>query len=108
MADNKKHIARIEQDIEFADGKVRTIKPLTIKALRKFVKIVEDLNALENASALDEDTVEKMVEAVAIVLEKVDPEVSKNKDLLEEAIDMDVFQKIMTVAMGGRVSDPNE
>lgn len=103
---NKDHVARLESNIEFADGKVRTVKPLTIKALRKFVKVVEGLNVGPNAT-MDDEMINRMVDAAIIVLEQVDPELVKDRESVESAIDMDVFQKLMSVAMGNRVVDPN-
>ncbi len=104
---DKNHVARVQADIEFADGKVRTIKPLTIKSLRKFVKLIEGLNTAPDAPMNDE-TIDKMVEAAAIVLEQVDPTLAGDKESVEELLDMDVFQKLMTVAMGNRLTDPNQ
>jgi len=104
---NKDHVARIESAIEFADGKVRTVKPLTIKSLRKFVKVIEGLNVGPDTPMTDE-TIDKMVEAATIVLEQIDPELARDKEAVESALDMDVFQKLMTVAMGNRLMDPNQ
>lgn len=106
MLANEKHQARVTAKIEFADGKIREIKPLTIKSLRKFIKAVEDLNL--GQGAVTDETIDKMVDAAAIVLEKIDADLAKDRDLLEESLDMDVFNKIMTVAMGNRLADPNE
>lgn len=102
---NEKHSARVSAKIEFADGKVREVKPLTIKSLRKFIKAVEDLNL--NNTVVNDETIDKMVEAAAIVLEQIDPEIVKAGNV-EELLDMDVFNKLMTIAMGNRINDPNE
>lgn len=103
---NKDHVARLEANIEFADGRVRTVKPLTIKSLRKFVKVIEGLN-MTSGTVMDDNMIDKMVEAASIVLEQIDPELVKDREAVEAAIDMDVFQKLMAVAMGNRVVDPN-
>lgn len=101
-----KHNARVTANIEFADGVVREVHPLTIKSLRKFVKAVEDLNLAEGA--VTDETIDKMVNAASIVMRQIDPELAEDKDKLEESLDMDVFNKLMTVAMGNRLTDPNE
>jgi hypothetical protein len=103
---NKDHVARVEAKIEFADGKVRTVRPLTIKSLREFVKVVEGLNVGPDMPMTDE-TITKMVQAASIILRQVDEELAKDPQAVEEAIDMDVFQKLLTVAMGNRLVDPN-
>lgn len=103
---NNDHAARLEVTIEFADGKVRNVKPLTIKSLRRFVKVMEGLNVGD--ANMDDAMIDKMVEAASIVLEQVDPELAKDREAVESALDMDVFQKLMAVAMGNRVSNsPN-
>lgn len=103
---DKNHVARLETDIEFADGKVRTVRPLTIKSLRKFVKVVEGLDVGPDTAITDE-TIDKMIDAASIVLEQIDPELAKDREAVENALDMDVFQKLLAVAMGNRLSGPN-
>lgn len=103
---SEKHSARVSANIEFADGEVREVKPLTIKSLRKFIKAVEDLNL--GSGAVDDETIDKMVDAAAIVMSQIDPKLAEDRDKLEDTLDMDVFNKLMTVAMGNNISDPNE
>lgn len=106
MAGKDANVARLEAPIEFADGQVRIVKPLTIKSLRKFVKVMEGLNVGD--ANLNDEMIDKMVEAASIVLEQVDPELARDREAVEAALDMDVFQKLMAVAMGNRVSSsPN-
>ena len=102
-----KHVARMAQEIVFADNEVRTVRPLTIKRLRKFVKTVQDLN-VEDRKGMDDEAIDQMVNAAQIVMEEVDPELAADRDRLEESIDLDVFNKMMTAAMGNKISDPNE
>lgn len=97
--------ARISLDIEFADGVTRTVHPLTIKRLRKFMVVAEDLTVSDKLT--DED-IDKMMAAAQIVMEQVDPEIAKDEDKLEDAIDVEIFWKLMQVAMGNKVADPNE
>lgn len=99
--------ARISVDMEFADGVTRSIKPLTIRRLRKFMKLVESLSSTE-ASKMDDDDIDKMMQAAAIVVEQSDPELAANTEKLEDAIDVDIFWKLIQIAMGNKISDPNE
>jgi Sec-independent protein translocase protein TatA len=91
-------------DIVFADGKVRTVKPLTIRSLREFMKVANEMKSTDEGSLSDDD-IDKMVAAAKIALKKVDPELAADEDALEDALDLRSFQELMSVAMGG---DPNQ
>jgi hypothetical protein len=90
-------------EITFADGVVRRIKPLTIRQLREFMKVANNMKTTEEGNLTDED-IDKMIAAAKIALAKVDPELADDDDALEEALDLRSFQELMNVAMGG---DPN-
>ena len=104
MANNKNVDMYKGTDIVFADGKVRTIKPLTIRSLRDFMKVANDMKTTDEGNLTDED-IDKMVAAAKIALKKVDPELAADDDALEDALDLRSFQELMAVAMGG---DPNQ
>ena len=89
--------------IVFADGKTRVVKPLTIRQLRKFMKITNQLQAKSEADMTDDD-IDTMVEAASIALAKVDPELSEDLDALEDILDLKCFAELMAAAMG---NDPN-
>lgn len=89
------------KEITFADGKTRTIKPLTIRNLRKFMAVVKDLKTEDTLSDADIDI---MVEAAGIALATVDPELGNNKEKLEDVLDLRSFGELMSAAMG---SDPS-
>jgi hypothetical protein len=100
MADKNKDLLG-GTEILFADGKKRTIRPLTIRNLRKFMKVVKDLKTDEN---LEDSDIDIMVEAAAIALSNVDPQLADDKDALEDALDLRCFGELMGAAMG---SDPS-
>lgn len=99
MSDNKDILAGTE--ILFADGKKRVVKPLTIRNLRKFMKIVKNL---KNEETLEDADIDVMVEAAAVALAVVDPELANDKEKLEDVLDLKSFGALMTAAMG---SDPS-
>jgi len=99
MSDNKDILAGTE--ILFADGKKRVVKPLTIRNLRKFMKIVKNL---KNEETLEDADIDVMVEAAAVALGVVDPELANDKEKLEDVLDLRSFGALMTAAMG---SDPS-
>lgn len=101
-----KHDVRKGADILFADEIVRTVKPLTIKQLRKFVKVIEKMDQEKFGSGMSDEDIDTMMEAAEIILQKVDPELASDRDKLEDAIDLETFSKLMEVAMGQ--SSPEE
>lgn len=92
------------QEIVFADGEKRRIRPLTIRQMRKFMKVVQHLGDIENGS-MDDSQIDLMMEAIAIALEKEYPEIAADRDALEDIVDMKSFNNIMSAAMG---TDPND
>lgn len=101
MATDKNKDLFLGVDIIFADGETRTVRPLTIRNLRKFMKIVKDLRTDDN---LDDDDIDVMVEAASIALLAVDKELAEDKEALEDALDLRCFGELMAAAMG---SDPS-
>jgi len=99
MSDNKDILAGTE--ILFADGKKRVVKPLTIRNLRKFMKIVKNL---KNDETLEDADIDVMVEAAAVALAVGDPELAGDKEKLEDVLDLKSFGALMSAAMG---SDPS-
>jgi len=100
MADKNKDILG-GTEILFADGKKRVIRPLTIRNLRKFMKVVKDLKMDDT---LEDKDIDIMVEAASIALSNVDAELSADLDKLEDALDLRCFGELMSAAMG---SDPS-
>jgi NADP-dependent 3-hydroxy acid dehydrogenase YdfG len=88
-------------EILFADGKTRTVKPLTIRNLRKFMKVIKDL---KTDDTLEDADIDIMVEAAGIALIAVDPVLAANQEALEDALDLRCFGELMGAAMG---SDPS-
>jgi hypothetical protein len=91
------------KEIEFADGQKVLIKPLTIRQLRKFMKVIQNLST--DMTTINDEEVDNMVEAASIALEKAAPELAADRDALEDALDMRCFNELISVAMG---ADPNE
>jgi hypothetical protein len=100
VANDKNKDLFLGTEIVFADGKKRTVRPLTIRNLRKFMKIVKDLKT----DNLNDEDIDVMVEAASIALLAVDPELAEDRDALEDALDLRCFGELMSAAMG---SDPS-
>lgn len=90
-------------EITFSDGKTRVVRPLTIKHLREFMKVANQMKTNDEAGMTDED-IDKMIDAASIALRKSDPELAADRDALEDILDLKTFGEVMAAAMG---SDPN-
>lgn len=89
------------REIVFADGEKRTVYPLTIRQLRKFLKAAGDLKT--EGDNLEDEDIDKMIAAAKIALEKEFPLITE--DELEDILDMRSFNELIAAAMG---ADPNE
>jgi hypothetical protein len=92
------------REVIFVDGSKKVVYPLTLRQLRKFMKVVAGLNDGTSNDGMTDEDITRMVEATAIVLEKVDPELSADLDAIEDNIDIKIFNQIIAGAMG---ADPN-
>lgn len=99
--------ARLAVDVEFADGVTRTVRPLTIKSLRKFMKVADNLDIGASGKLTNKD-IDKMMQAAAIIMEDIDADLANDLEKLEASLDVEIFWKIMQVAMGNKLADPNE
>ena len=107
MAATNKDLRR-GQDVIFADGVERTIHPLTIRQLRKFMTVADKLN-VEDDSGLSDEDIDNMVLASSIALQKVDPDLANDIEALEDALDLRCFAALMAASMGNEVDEaPNE
>lgn len=94
-----------EVEIELTSGETVTLRPLPIKQLRKFMDIIKKLNdeSVEDESA----AMEIFVDACMVCMEKIKPELASDKDLFEESIEVPTMMKILEIAGGLKLNDPN-
>lgn len=92
-------------EIELEDGAVIELKPLPIKALRKFMEVINKVSETENElGAMD-----TFVEGAIICLRALNPEKFaelKDEDI-EELLNVPTMLKILEVAGGLKAADPN-
>lgn len=91
------------EEIKLQDGSTVQLKPLSIKQLRKFMAV---MNKASEASTEDQ-SIGVLVDACAIALETQLPELVKDKDKLEEALDVPTINRILEVCGGIKLDDPN-
>ena len=92
-------------EIELADGNTLVLKPLPIKHLRKFMDVIKTMDNEENSS--EEAAMDIFVTAAMVCLEVSMPSLSKDKDKFEEVIEIPTMMKILEIAGGLKLTDPN-
>ena len=92
-------------EVELSNGETLTIKPLPIKQLRKFMKIIRTMDEPGNES--EDAAMEIFIKAAMVCLEVSNPELSKDLDKFEEIIEIPTMMKILEVAGGLKLTDPN-
>ena len=124
MAKNNTAI-REGRKIVFSDGKEYEVFPVSIRNMRKMMKVMASVD--EDMSTMDNATIDTLLAAVRIVLEKVDPklveaskvaveekeallaegkedEALEVEDPLEDILDITTMQTVLSAGMG---TDPN-
>ncbi|MEY4334379.1 MAG: hypothetical protein RLZZ196_3123 [Bacteroidota bacterium] len=91
------------EQIELQNGAKVTLKPLTIKDLRKFMAALQKTAD----SKTEAETLTILIDACAVALEKQLPELVADRDALEDALDVPTINRILEVCGGIKMDDPN-
>jgi len=91
------------EEIELQNGSKVKLKPLTIKALRKFMAEIQ--KTAESTS--EDETLTILINACGIAIESQVPELTADRDKLEEVLDMPTINRILEVCGGIKLDDPN-
>ena len=104
-------------DLELQDGTEVKIRPLDLKRLRKVMAIIEEMNApkseeedKEAKSMTDQDDMSMLsflIAATKICIEKQAPELVADEDKFDEALDLPTMWKILEIAAGISMGNPN-
>lgn len=97
----------VTEDISLQDESTVTLKPLRIKPLRTFMKIMEKFG---EDGATEEQGLEVLLDASALCLSDQRPEFwadGKHTEDYEDAVDMPTVYHILDVCGGIRLNDPN-
>ena len=91
------------EEIQLQNGATVKLKPLTIKELRKFMIAIQ-----KTANTTSEDeTLDILIDACAVALEKQLPELVADRDALEDALVVPTINRILEVCGGIKMDDPN-
>lgn len=91
------------EEIQLQNGAKVTLKPLTIKELRKFMTAIQKTANVQN----EDETLTILIDACAVALEKQLPDLVANRDDLEDALDVPTINRILEVCGGIKMDDPN-
>ena len=92
-------------EVELQDGTKVTMKPLKISLLRDFMKEFQKISD----TSIAEDNIKSMdllLSCAAIAMKQYKPEIA-DKAKLEELIDLPTVYKVIEVAAGIKLNDPN-
>ena len=92
-------------ELELENGETLFVKPLPIKQLKKFMSVVRELDS-ENIET-EEDAMEIFIKAAMVCVEKTNPELGKDKEKFEDAVNVPTMMKILEIAGGLKLNDPN-
>ena len=91
-------------ELELLDGKVIEVKPLSIKNLREVMKAWGKTAEI----ASEDEFLEILIECVQIAMKQFAPELATNRELLEDAVDLQTMYKILEVGADIKLNDPNQ
>lgn len=91
-------------ELELLDGKSIEVKPLSIKYLREVMKAWSKTQDISN----EDEFLEILVECTQIAMKQYAPELSEDKDKLENSVDLQTMYKILEVGADIKLNDPNQ
>lgn len=91
-------------ELELLDGKTITVKPLSIKNLREVMKAWGKTAEVET----EDDFLEVLVECTQIAMKQFAPDLAGDRELLEDAVDLQTMYKILEVGADIKLNDPNQ
>ena len=91
------------EEIQLQNGQKVILKPLSIKQLKKFMEVIQATQTVET----ENETLDVLISAVAVALEKQLPDLVADRDALEDALDVPTINRILDVCGGIKMDDPN-
>lgn len=91
-------------ELELLNGKTIEVKPLSIKHLREVMKAWSKTQEISN----EDEFLEILVECTQIAMKQFAPELSEDRDELENSVDLQTMYKILEVGADIKLNDPNQ
>jgi hypothetical protein len=93
-----------KQKITLIDGTELEVRPLKISLLRKFLITFE---GIAKVSDDNDKSMDILLDCVQIAMEQYKPELAKDRDALEENLDLPTLYKIIEAASGTNLGESN-
>jgi len=92
-------------EIDLIDGTTIQLRPLKISLLRRFMV---EFQKIGNEDIMEDNiaSMDLLFDCAVIAMEQYKPELA-NKEALEEVVDLPIVYKIIEVASGIKLNDPN-
>ena len=91
------------EEIKLQNGATVQLRPLSIKQLRKFMAA---MNKAQEATT-ENESLSVLIDACSIALETQLPDLVKDRDAMEEALDVPTINRILEICGGIKLDDPN-
>ena len=91
-----------DNELTLIDGTKIKVRPLKISLLRKFMKKFEGIQAVADDN---DKSMDLLIECVMIAMEQYHPELSTDREKLEETMDLPTVYKIVEAASGVQLSE---
>ena len=91
------------EEIQLQNGATVKLKPLTIKELRKFMKVIARTQEVTS----EDETLTILIAACAVALEKQLPELVNDIEAFEYTLDVPTINRILEICGGIKMDDQN-
>lgn len=92
-------------EVELMDGTALRLRPLKISLLREFMEEFQKISD-EDISTDNIKSMDLLLDCAVIAMKQYNPDVA-TKEQLEDLIDMPTVYKVIEVASGIKLNDPN-
>lgn len=93
-------------EVELIDGTKLKLRPLKITLLREFMKKFQSLENVEIASDNDK-SMDLLIDCIMIAMKQYNSELASDRSKVEDVIDLPTVYKIIEIASGVKLNDPN-
>ena len=91
-------------EVPLENGSVVYVRPLTLKRLRAFMKVMKKVNADMETQEFDDEEIDILIEAARIALARDYEDIAEDENL-DDLLNMQSVNKILSAAMGADLNE---